>query len=166
MGFFSWNCKCCGHPALCPQATNDVNQWMSNVVAVTKNGSVIKGEYDGYGRIDGHDLEEPVDIYHQTCWKWAGKPRTFTGGSESARDQGWFFDKEHDMPEPHGPTPKNLWADDKVQFARVIAEAEAAGAFTNDIKQAMSDSMDLTKHEIDELIDRAQTYFDELKAKL
>jgi len=56
MGFFSLECKECGHPLLSCYATNDINMWMQNGVAITKNGDTIKGQYDGYGRLDGQDM--------------------------------------------------------------------------------------------------------------
>lgn len=63
-------------------------------------------------------------------------------------------------------TARNLWKNDKVQFARLIAEAEAAGAFTPKVLKDMADSMDLYRDEVRTVIGRAQDYFDEVKAKL
>lgn len=101
MGMFSWNCKCCGHPALSPEATNEKNRWMSNVVFVESDGSILIGEYDGYGRVNGRESDGTPDVYHKACWKLAGRPSDYKGGSKSALDQGWFFDDEdHDMAEP------------------------------------------------------------------
>ena len=53
--------------------------------------------------------------------------------------------------------------DNNIQFARLIAEAEAAGAFTNAVLQDMSDGMDLTEYEIRQIIDRAQVEWERLK---
>lgn len=61
---------------------------------------------------------------------------------------------------------KDLWKDDFVQFARLIAEAEAAGAFTPDVLEEMSESMDLNMSDIYSVIDKAQTKFDEIKSNL
>jgi len=102
MGFFSANCKGCGHPALCENATNSINRWMTDVVALTPNGSILIGPYDGYGRIG--IWEETVDygnsVWHEACWEVAGKPG-YDGPSDSAGDQGWFFDDpDHDMADP------------------------------------------------------------------
>lgn len=111
MGFFSWQCKRCDHPLLSPMATNKTNAWMSDVVGIKSNGSVIRGTYDGYGNADGIAIwsdDEPWDpdkndptAYHAACWENAGRPIEWAGASRQAPDQGWFFDDgEHDMPEP------------------------------------------------------------------
>jgi hypothetical protein len=108
MGFASYKCKGCKHPALCPDATNATNRWMSMVVAILPNGQVIKGEYDGYARIDLLPIHEKVKgegqplLYHRACWFKAGSPLLYDQkGSEWADDQGWFFeDGVHDMEAP------------------------------------------------------------------
>ncbi len=105
MGFFSWNCKSCGHPMLCRGATEDKNEWMTKVVAMFKDGNWYVGTYDGYGGVgvcgvnlaDGHG--EPC-CYHEACWVKAGRPE-YDGPSDHAADQGWFFeDGVHNIPEP------------------------------------------------------------------
>lgn len=62
--------------------------------------------------------------------------------------------------------PGKLWKDDKVQFARLIAEAEAAGAFTPKVLKSMADSMDLYRDEVLTIIGRAQDCFDKVKSKV
>lgn len=47
------------------------------------------------------------------------------------------------------------WLNDDIQFPRLIAEAEAAGAFTTDVIGAMASSMDLSVDEVLELLERA-----------
>jgi hypothetical protein len=112
MGFWSMNCvaKHCGHPLLCPQATDaetpvDLdedgestmvvdNRWMSEGVALLPNGAVIVGTYDGYGRLDDLDALEHdgVNVWHLACWEVAGKPPYDPKRhAEPSRDQGWFF---------------------------------------------------------------------------
>jgi len=101
MGFFSWDCKVCGHPLLCQDATEDKNEWMTQGVALIADGSILKGEYDGYGRLDEYDIGSNPEAYHEACYKLAGKPTEFEAPSRSSRDQGWFFeDNVHNMPEP------------------------------------------------------------------
>lgn len=106
MGFFSQNCEGCGHPLLSVHAVNQINQWMVNVVAISPSGSIVRGEYDGYGRvIDGnitHDCAVGYDstTWHEACWLMAGRPSEYTGQSDWASDQGFFFTDEHDMAEP------------------------------------------------------------------
>jgi len=105
MGFFSWNCKCCGHPMLSPYAITETNGWMNNVVVLEADGSILRGEYDGYGRVGEHEInidsEKEPECYHRSCWEKAGKPTEYTGASEYSADQGYFFDEgAHDMEDP------------------------------------------------------------------
>ena len=104
MGFFSQLCEGCQHPLLSIYASNHVNDWMRQAVVITPSGSLIKGEYDGYGRVDGHDAIVGYDstCWHFACWRAAGSPTEYRGASADAPDQGFFFDTEHDIPEPTG----------------------------------------------------------------
>ena len=77
---------------------------MNDVVVIQPDGEMLQGSYDGYGRVDGVDIkyeigkEEPT-VYHKACWETVGSPTEYTGGSESAPDQGYFFGEgAHDMP--------------------------------------------------------------------
>ena len=104
MGFFSWKCEECGHPMLSDGAVNHVNSWMNDVVVIIKNGSILKGSYDGYGRVDDIDIDwdsgEP-QCYHLACWESACEPTEHRGESKNAEDQGWFFNEgDHDVPDP------------------------------------------------------------------
>jgi len=54
----------------------------------------------------------------------------------------------------------DLWLRDDIQFARLIAELEAAGAFTPAVMSALCASMDLAEDRISELVDRAQARFE------
>lgn len=56
------------------------------------------------------------------------------------------------------------WGDNHVQFARLIAELEAAGAITYDVTHAVCESMDLKVGEVMYLLDRAQSTWDKAKA--
>ena len=111
MGFFSWNCNGCGHPMLNPYSVNGINSWMANVVVI-EGGSktLLRGEYDGYGRVDDRDiqlgpwkdnsnLENEPCCYHDACWVKAGEPTEYIP-STHAEDQGYFFDDEHDIAPP------------------------------------------------------------------
>jgi len=55
------------------------------------------------------------------------------------------------------------WADNTLQFARLIAELEAVGAITLSVMQDLCTSMDLETNQVNELIDRAQKYWEEQK---
>lgn len=102
MGFFSQDCALCGHPMLSPQATIQINRWMSEGVAVALTGDVHSGEYDGFGRLGGADaVGFDATVWHRACWVIAGRPTDYRGASESSADQGWFFgDDEHAIEEP------------------------------------------------------------------
>jgi hypothetical protein len=92
MGFFSWDCEVCGHPLLSPYASESINDWMCDGVAIESDGSILRGEYDGYGRLNDHELSSP-QVYHLACWELAGRPSEYTSESVSSRDQGYFFDE-------------------------------------------------------------------------
>ena len=103
MGLFSWDCKYCLHPLIMPSNAESKNRWMSQVVALLPNGDVLKGDYDGYGRVAGGEIHgggEP-EVYHDRCWERIGKPTTFTKASRSSTDQGHFYnDGVHNSPPP------------------------------------------------------------------
>jgi hypothetical protein len=52
------------------------------------------------------------------------------------------------------------WQNNAIQFPRLIAELEAAGAFTEQVVQDLQTSMDLDELDIMDLIDRAQDEWD------
>lgn len=62
-----------------------------------------------------------------------------------------------------GHEPDSAWEDDNVQFPRLIAELEAAGAFTDEVVDMLCDSMDLARSSIDELIERADDAWERAK---
>lgn len=102
VGFFSSDCEGCEHPLLSMAATDPINTWMNNAVAITPNGSLLKGSYDGYGRLNDRDADlGTATVWHEACWRRAGSPTEYRGVSKPSRDQGWFFgDGDHDMAEP------------------------------------------------------------------
>ncbi len=55
------------------------------------------------------------------------------------------------------------WTENKIQFPRLIAELNMAGAFTEEVMTGLQASMDLTGPEIHELIARAELSFELLK---
>ena len=62
---------------------------------------------------------------------------------------------------------RSPWKNNSLQFARLIAELEMAGAFTK--KNLMADlreSMDLTDAEICEIVERASNEWDRIKLVL
>lgn len=120
MGFFSQDCESCGHPLLSAHASTKKNQWMEEVVVITHEEQVIMGFYDGYGRVteerttgwNGDQERGPVGdiswetpnlgptVWHKACWRIAGEPTDYRGSSQGSWCQGFFFDHEHDVPEP------------------------------------------------------------------
>lgn len=122
MGFFSWNCPCCGHSIRHKGATVAQSAWLAQAVVVFANGDRVSGEYSGYGEV-GHaedlaDAEGRFAMYHRACWLLAGKPE-FEKPSGHARDQGHFFG-EYDPEEP-----KSLADCESLkEAARIIREEE------------------------------------------
>jgi len=122
MGFFSWECPCCG------ESIKQGNDWMGKCVALSDDGSVVKGDYDGYGRIDGRlgtveltDMDGKFALYHQKCYDLCGRP-AYTKPSGSADDQG-CGDTE---PEPHSLEDiEALKVAKKARLAREHAECVA-----------------------------------------
>ena len=115
MGFFSEDCRRCGHPALSALFTNGVNAWMNEVVAIWPNDDLTVGIYDGYGRVNdieyviGAEVEygQGNTIYHRACWEMAGKPMRYGGSCRRSADQGWLFDAgAHDLPDPRSATKR------------------------------------------------------------
>lgn len=131
MGFFSADCEGCGHPLLSDHATNEINAWMTDGVAILPNGSVIIGAYDGYGRLDGIEdaqIGYGATVWHEPCWRVAGEPRIYLGESRSSEDQGWFFDDPtHDMPEPTKAADLHRIADLRARLERASASVQARG---------------------------------------
>ena len=58
------------------------------------------------------------------------------------------------------------WNNDTLQFARLIAELEAIGALTPKVIRSLEETMDLTRDEVMELVDRARARFDKACARL
>lgn len=88
MGYFSWDCKGCGH------SIREGNGWMSKAVVQGQEGDTATGSYDGYGRLEsGFGTVELTDrdghfaLWHKACWELKGRP-AFSGVSRNAHDQG------------------------------------------------------------------------------
>lgn len=58
----------------------------------------------------------------------------------------------------------DVWNDNTIQYPRLIAELQMAGAFTEQVIADLCDSMDLEQTEVQELIDRACDEFDQIKS--
>lgn len=92
MGLFSYLCEGCQVSIKAPFGLKKKHAWMNECVAVLENGSILKGEYDGYGKVDGIDLNlAPACWWHKECWDMACREeREFDGPSIYAEDQGYF----------------------------------------------------------------------------
>ena len=95
MGFFSWKCKGCSESIKAPYGIPEEWEYMNEAVLLESNGNIIIGSYDGYGNVGEHEIcYDPLEpeIWHKKCWEEADKPE-YTGSSEYAADQGFFYDK-------------------------------------------------------------------------
>jgi hypothetical protein len=131
MGFYSWNCNECGVSVISAYARCPVTSWQMDCVAVFENGDVIKGEYDGYGRIlsDHGEFELYGDfaLYHRACWEAAGCPTKFTEAAKGAGDQGFFFsDASHDFAPPGTPNPDEWVRERQVEREKIRERQELA----------------------------------------
>ena len=66
------------------------------------------------------------------------------------------------IPHPVIGTPDENWNNNAIQFPRLLAELQAAGAFTNAVINSLTDSMDLDPSQVFEIIDRAQFTWDDI----
>ena len=139
MGFFSFDCSECGHPMLCPEATNDINFWMTDVIVMTPYG-IISGKYNGYGKVGEVSInlkDENTVWLHEACWVASSKMSCdYYKVSDSSRDQGWFFEPgKHDMEMPgdkfempyHGNMELEVEVDDDINDDIVNGMKENAG---------------------------------------
>jgi len=122
MGVFSWNCEVCGQSIKSPFGERSCTPpqavaWQNKLVAILPDGKVLRGYYDGYGRVnDGpgpwpltHEGESVLDqktgpwdytqrkqhgdpaVWHLKCYEHAGEPTEYPGPSHPADDQGHFY---------------------------------------------------------------------------
>lgn len=59
----------------------------------------------------------------------------------------------------------SVWDDNTIQFARLLAEINAVGLTMNQYQQ-ICDSTDLGVMDIDELLERAEKEFEEIKLQM
>lgn len=60
---------------------------------------------------------------------------------------------------------RDLWHEDKIQFPRLLAEIRAVGLTIKQYGQ-LQDSMDLSVDEIDEILERAEAFWQEIKDRI
>jgi hypothetical protein len=131
MGFFSWECKCCGKSIINGSATCPVTLWQTEYILFTKYGDVMSGsEYEGYGFGDYSECDD-FTVYHKACWEYAGKPG-YQGPARYASDQGFFFDdKAHDFAPPGTENPE--------EWVRVRKTERYKLRQTQELKTAIND---------------------------
>ena len=101
MGFFSKLCAVSNLPVMSERAGLPE---FSEVVALFRNGAVLRGSYDGYGRIDGVSLMDDsrydFDDAKFVLAKFFKPGTTFGELPVSPHDpgQGWFYDDEDLLP--------------------------------------------------------------------
>jgi len=61
---------------------------------------------------------------------------------------------------------QELWEDNSIQFPRLLAEICATVEISDKDWEALKESMDLSTEEINELFDRAQEEWEEIKAEV
>lgn len=87
MGFFSKKCAVSKIPVMSSYVGAPV---LSDVVALTPNGSVVRGTYDGYGRINGEDIDfESVKLVLAPFY--TGQTYGELGKSPWDDGQGYFY---------------------------------------------------------------------------
>jgi len=100
MGFFSWNCKGCNESIKAPYDIPKEMAWQNDAVLLCENGEFVSGDYDGYGRVGHFDIgwnDDVPELWHKKCWEQAGEPREYTGASDYAEDQGFFYGDDCDV---------------------------------------------------------------------
>jgi len=97
MGLFSWNCKQCGESIKAPFEVPVDIEWQNEAILLCEDGTMVCGDYDGYGRVGGANIEFKTsnpELWHKKCWEKAGQPMKYSGPSDYAEDQGFFYDYE------------------------------------------------------------------------
>lgn len=104
MGLSSRICLFCHNSIRHSGTARGLAGWMQEAVAIKPDGTILTGQYDGYARVSGRDIDGPKEndspaLYHEACYHLAGRP-TFDRPSEHADDQGHFLVSEFYPREP------------------------------------------------------------------
>ena len=96
MGFFSWNCRGCNESIKAPYDLPEAIEWQNDIVALRVGSGLLRGRYDGYGRVQTDAglvalPHEGAECWHFRCWEGAGSPKSYTAASPDAEDQGFFY---------------------------------------------------------------------------
>jgi len=104
MGFFSWQCAKSKKPVMADVGVRNTPwQFASKVRVLLKDGSVIRGNYDGYGRVIGDGNIELVEL-PESQWRMVIEQyydgETFDQLNKNGYDQGQgFFYSDEELEE-------------------------------------------------------------------
>lgn len=141
--------------------------------AFTPNGERIIGtleEVQGCAYAEFYTLEANGQFYPEyegeTKFYWDSQVSVVRGDQRVFLDQNgsdWPESQVTFAPvESEPPQADTTWEDNGIQFPRLIAELEAAAAFTPEVLDALASSMDLEPSEVHELIERAVSSWDHI----
>jgi hypothetical protein len=113
---FSWNCPHC-NLSVVHQGDPGISEWQQEAILLSPCGDRISGSYDGYGHLNDTEITDYMMnggssiLAHKACWEVAGKPdHKFYAEkglkSTDARDQGHFFNDDHDLIDPRITNPE------------------------------------------------------------
>ena len=107
MGFFSWQCAKTKKPVMADIGVRGSPwEFASKVRVLLKDGSVLRGSYDGYGRVIGDAEIELVEI-PESQWRmviedyYDGESFDQLEPNKHEPGQGWFWNDE-DLKEVFG----------------------------------------------------------------
>lgn len=107
-------------------------------------------------------------MQHGRMARQLGIPREDNPYSSTLYAQYWVNGWDSNLPVASRPpigTPNENFANNDIQFPRLISELQAAGAFTPEIVKALEDSMDLGEAIIFEIVERADTVWEDVKSR-
>lgn len=98
MGFFSWQCAKTKKPVMAEMGVRGSPwEFASKVRVLFKDGSVVHGRYDGYGRVIGNTEVELLE-FSETNWRmvidhyYDGETFDQLEKNKNEPKQGWFWD--------------------------------------------------------------------------
>ena len=100
MGFFSWRCAKSGRPVMAQVAVKNTPwEFASRAVVLHRDGRVIRGVYDGYGRVLHHSEELELTDMAEENWRlvieqyYQGERfEDFPAKNAWDQGQGFFYD--------------------------------------------------------------------------
>lgn len=94
MGFFSWSCAKTKKPIMADCGVRKSPwEFSSRVVVLFKNGDILTGVYDGYGRVSGFELTDIPESQWRMVILDYYNDETFDQLEENGHEpnQGWFY---------------------------------------------------------------------------